>query len=89
MVKCHHPYWPLWTLREGEPDKDIDYEAFCRIEDDEELSDIASRAGMAVGGAWSVDLLETKRGWYLTDMAEALKSFHWEGCPNNPEEDTV
>lgn len=31
-------------------------------------------------GAWSVDLLPTERGWFVTDMAEAKKSFHWEGC---------
>jgi len=34
-------------------------------------------------GAWSVDLLPTKDGrwfWFVTDMAEASKSFHWEGC---------
>lgn len=32
-------------------------------------------------GAWSVDLLKTDRGWHVTDMAEAHRSFHWEGCP--------
>lgn len=83
-VKCHHPYWPLWTLEEGKPDKKIDYDSFCEIENEQELSVIASKAGAVVGGAWSVDLLKTKRGWYLTDMAETSKSFHWEGCPNNP-----
>jgi hypothetical protein len=31
-------------------------------------------------GAWSVDLLETDRGWIVTDMAEAARSFHWPGC---------
>lgn len=29
-------------------------------------------------GAWSLDLLWTKRGWYAIDMAEAHRSF---GCP--------
>lgn len=33
-------------------------------------------------GAWSVDLLATNRGWFVTDMAEAKRSFHWEGCPH-------
>lgn len=35
-----------------------------------------------LGGAWSVDILPTKNGLYVTDMAEAEKSFHWEGCRN-------
>ena len=47
-----------------------------------ELRNLASAAGKAVGGEWSVDILETRRGWYITDMAEAYKSWHWEGCPN-------
>ncbi len=80
-VKCHHPYWPLWTLEQGKPNQEIDYESFCRVENEAELAGIASRAGKAVGGSWSVDLLETKRGWYLTDMAEASKSYHWPECP--------
>jgi hypothetical protein len=29
-----------------------------------------------------VDILETKRGWFVTDMAEAGKSWHWPGCKN-------
>ncbi len=31
-------------------------------------------------GAWSVDVLWTDRGLYITDMAEASQSFHYEGC---------
>lgn len=33
-------------------------------------------------GAWSVDVLDTgpAYGWWVTDMAEAHRSFHWEGC---------
>lgn len=31
----------------------------------------------------SVDILDTEKGWFVTDMAEADKSFHWEGCPND------
>lgn len=45
------------------------------------VAKMASRAGSTLGGKWSVDLIETERGWYLTDMAEAHRSFHWEGCP--------
>lgn len=31
-------------------------------------------------GAWSVDVLKTSRGYYVTDMAEAARSYHFEGC---------
>lgn len=40
----------------------------------------AVAAAFAGDGAWSVDVLETDRGWYVTDMAEAYRSFHWAGC---------
>lgn len=52
-----------------------------------QLYELASRAGKAVGGAWSVDILETTRGypnrWYVTDMAVAEDSWHWPECPNS------
>lgn len=31
-------------------------------------------------GAWSVDLLKTTRGWFVTDMAVASQSYHWPKC---------
>ncbi len=49
------------------------------------VAEMASRAGEYLGGKWSVDLIETERGWYLTDMAEAHRSFHWDGCPHSQE----
>jgi hypothetical protein len=86
-VVCKHPYWPLAALEQGGAiyPGDFDYDAFCRLSSDEdaELSRIASIAGEVLGGAWSVDLLETERGWFLTDMAEAHKSFHWDGCSHD------
>lgn len=86
-VICRHPYWPLHALEQGGAiyPGTFDYDAFCSltVKEDAELSDIASKAGQVLGDAWSVDLLETERGWFLTDMAEASKSFHWEGCPND------
>jgi hypothetical protein len=49
-----------------------------------QLTDLANAAGRAVGGAWSIDVLETRRGWYVTDMAEAASSWHeWPECPND------
>lgn len=87
IVKCCHPYWPLEAFEQGraKTNPGFDYEAFCTLNEQEhnKLYELASLAGKVVKGAWSIDFLETKNGWYLTDMAEAHKSFHWEGCPNH------
>ena len=39
-------------------------------------------AAFADDGAWSVDVIHTQRGYFITDMAEMARSFHWAGCPN-------
>lgn len=81
-IECVHPYWPRHALEQGGfAISDDDYAALCSMPDEALLHRLASDAGKAVGGRWSVDLLETERGWFLTDMAEAHKSFHWEECP--------
>jgi len=84
-VRCWHPYWPLHALEQGGAvfHGDFDFDEFCSPDDLALLTDLAERAGEVCGGAWSVDILETERGWYVTDMAEAHKSFHWEGCVND------
>ena len=80
-VRCWHPYWPREALERGHADlSDAQYEALCRLDDPDPLIALASHAGQAVGGAWSVDLLDTTRGWVLIDMAEAGKSWHWPDC---------
>lgn len=83
-IICRHPYWPLDALERGGLDAATAADRYARLieepQDLARLEAIAAVAGKAVGGEWSVDLLETERGWYLTDMAEAAKSFHWEGC---------
>ncbi|KKN90017.1 hypothetical protein LCGC14_0231290 [marine sediment metagenome] len=82
-VKCFHPYWPMEALERGGVDeKEMQgiYDQLCQGPDEQVVLGIASRAGEVVGGAWSVDMLETERGWFLTDMAEAERSYHWEGC---------
>lgn len=48
-----------------------------------EIDDLLTRAAKAfveLGGVWSVDVLKTKRGWFLTDAAVAQRSFHYPGC---------
>jgi hypothetical protein len=85
VVRCCHPYWPRKSLEQGKVDIDDDvYEQLCRMPDGvrESLYRMARVAAQACGGEWSVDILETKNGWYLTDMAEAGISWHWPECPN-------
>lgn len=86
-VICRHPYWPQAAIAQGGgPLSGADYAAFARLPEGPELArmdEIAAVAARACGGAWSVDLLDTDRGWVLTDMALAAQSYHWEGCPHN------
>lgn len=94
-VVCIHPYWPVGAIRDGlgdvpgttPDDRQIAaLFAFNRLYPtgpEQAAAELAERvaAAFADGGAWSVDLLATKRGWFVTDMAEAARSFHWDGCP--------
>jgi len=82
-VVCMHPYWPVEAIKQPSRDNWTDalFE-MCDLDDEgkQEVIDLASRAGKAVGGDWSVDILATDIGWYVTDMAAASQSYHWEGC---------
>lgn len=79
-VMCWHPYWPQRALSEGGASPRLDYDALCEMSDEKAYRSLAAAAGRAVGGAWSVDILETSRGPYVIDMALASESFHWEEC---------
>jgi len=83
-VKCWHPYWPRKALEKGGLFlSDAQFKSLCDPGDDiHEILNLASRAGFAVGGSWSVDIFQSNHGWYVTDMAPAEVSFHWEGCKN-------
>ena len=84
-VECWHPYWPLHALEQGGAiAPEISFKDLNACQDEEGLLALAAKAGAACGGYWSVDLLDTERGWYITDMAEGEKSFHWEICANAP-----
>jgi hypothetical protein len=62
---CSHPYWPREALIDGGLDVTRQvYDALCAGRT-QELDRIAIDAGAAVGGAWSVDILETQRGWIV------------------------
>jgi hypothetical protein len=80
-VRCWHPYWPEGALKQGGIEEASDaVKSLAQCPDLDALHALAAKAGAAVGGAWSIDLLETARGWFITDMAEAEKSWHWPDC---------
>jgi hypothetical protein len=86
-IRCFHPYWPLTALEDGgwTGDKNA-YAPLCDPTGHiKATSDLALRVSAAIDGSWSVDILETERGWFVTDMAEAHKSYHWEGCQYDKE----
>lgn len=78
--------WGMPDEHELPSDFDAIYERVSSIgyEAQEEVIRLATRAGSAVGGRWSVDILDTSRGWCVTDMAEMDKSWHWPECVNAP-----
>jgi len=81
-VLYRNPYWPDGAIEEGKPDV-LNWRELLRraneLTDDEAtvINRLASQCGNAVGGKWSVDVLETSRGWYVTDMAVAERSWGW------------
>jgi hypothetical protein len=82
-IKCIHPYWPREALEKGGATA-VNHDALEHLDkaEREEVAGLASMAGRAAGGAWSVDVLWTRRGWFVTDMAESRKSYHDPACPN-------
>jgi len=86
-VVCHHPYWPADAICQGYHPHAMPADLDAIVAASSDLDWPAAKplaetvaAAFKDDGAWSVDLLETTRGWYVTDMAEAERSFHWPGC---------
>lgn len=92
MAKYHYPYWPPAAFTCG-GSIDHSLELPCNWSDlleelnsepPEEVEMLAELTNQAcsVDGLkqheWSVDWLQTDRGWVLIDMAEASKSYVWE-----------
>lgn len=76
------PYWPDGAIEQGRPDN-ADWQNILteanELTDDErhDVEQLASICGRECGGKWSVDVLHTTRGWYVTDMAPAEMSYGW------------
>jgi hypothetical protein len=84
-VKCWHHYWPLGAIEQGGGNVAL-YDQLCAMDGYEEAFSLAHKTARVIEGAWSVDILETRNGWYVTDMAEAFKSYHEPGCKENGNE---
>jgi hypothetical protein len=85
-IACFHPYWPSKSVDGHTDDQNWRAklrEASCLAGDYETIFDLAERAGAALPGAWSIDVLQGSDGaWWVTDCADAGSSFHWPGCDN-------
>lgn len=87
--QCLHPYWPVEAAERGRPDADNWRELLAATHQltDEEgriVRRLAKEAAEACpGDDWCVDLLDTQRGWYVTDMAIAADAWHWPDCAYN------
>lgn len=89
-IQCWHPYWPLPTLIEGGFVANVNrdcYEHLCYPGNGErKLRLLAISTADVLPGYWSVDILETKRGWKITDCALGDQSFHCLDCEHCPVE---
>jgi hypothetical protein len=82
-VRYNQPYWPKEAIEDGKPDC-ADWEALYPelIEwtdrESQAVHELATKAAAAVTGQWSIDILDTTRGWYITDMAIAENSWGYD-----------
>lgn len=86
---CKHPYWPPDSIKNPSEDNWQEWMMFLNglgSTTEHKLNQILSKAAPLFDGAWSIDLAHLRTGGFvITDMAEADRSFHWPGCPNEPE----
>lgn len=79
-VLCIHPYWPPDSF-DAETAAMPGLQAMNELGKDEAaIIKMVSIASMQVQGEWSIDCLSTDNGWYVTDMALANQSYHWQPC---------
>lgn len=76
------PYWPDGAIEEGEPNVEnwqkLLHDAAISGLEVERAKCLASSAGKACQGRWSVDILKTDKGLYVTDMAVAERSYGYD-----------
>jgi hypothetical protein len=82
VIECVHPYWPVGALRRGRPNIELWQE---RLPDlyaptPDAARQIVEQAAPHFDGYWSMDVLEATDGYYVTDMAEGSRSWHWPDC---------
>lgn len=93
-IECRHDYWPSGAISQGFREVPSPERLHCLIADSqiscaeyvEHVEPLLQQVATAFAGdgGWSVDVLETDRGWYVTDMAVAERSYHEPSCPNCP-----
>ncbi len=85
-VVAHFPYWHESAFtHQKKPDGWRKMLEDVNRETDEEVQELTALTHQAMipfkgDGAWSLDWLWTKRGWYATDMGEAHRTW---GCPES------
>ena len=89
-IQCSHAYWPEWAIENPTiPNWKEELKKLNTLtqEDKDTLNDYVMRVAKVFDGYWSVDFAKGKNGaWYLIDMAEGGKSFHWTACEYCPQE---
>lgn len=81
QLVCKHPYWPRQSIINGGGQISF-YKPSSKLtmSEDDTVTKLFHQVGGAVPGSWSVDILDTDRGWYVIDMALAARSWHWPSC---------
>lgn len=81
-IQCCHPYWPPESILN--PTVDDWRERLEGLEASTEADRLAEQVAHAIdqhdGGYWSVDVLLSARGCFVTDMALGERSWHWPNC---------
>lgn len=93
QIQCIHPYWPEKAVEQGRPTGDPEqWKSALQLmsdpyPDSAEIQRLIQQVAYVFEDNWSVDVCQTQFGeWYVTDMAIAEESFHWDGCVNAPKQ---
>lgn len=89
-ARCWHSYWPSGAIERGfvgtREELAWAVQESRRVSPAEmaEATSLVKRVARAFAddGAWSVDVLATRRGFQITDMALAAESYHAPECPH-------